>query len=68
MCYALSMNRRSTNLHSTPSADADIEQFLSDNRDEIAAKLSAAREEIERGEAAPLEPLDELLRAARAAR
>ncbi len=45
--------------------DADIDRFLADNHDEVAAKLAAARDEIVRGEAVPLEPLDGLLAAAR---
>ena len=51
-----------------PDTDADIDQFLADSHDDIAAKLAAGREQIARGEAAPLEPLDALLRDARAAR
>ena len=46
-------------------ADADIDRFLSAHHDEIAAQLAAGRGQIARGEAAPLEPLDELLRDAR---
>jgi hypothetical protein len=45
--------------------DADIDQFLAGNHDEIAAKLEAARVSIERGEARDLEPLEELLADAR---
>jgi len=48
--------------------DADIERFLTENRTDVAAKLAAGREQIARGEAAPLEPLDALLRDARAKR
>ncbi len=48
--------------------DADIDRFLVDSHDDIAAKLAAGREQIARGEAAPLEPLDALLRDARAGR
>lgn len=47
--------------------DADIDQFMVDHHDEVAAKLAAGREQIARGEASPLEPLDALLRDARAA-
>lgn len=64
------MNAKVTNAQraALPDADADIDQFLIDNHDAIAAKLAAGREQIARGEAAPLEPLDALLRDARAAR
>lgn len=48
--------------------DADIDRFLIDNHDDVAAKLAAGREQVARGEAAPLEPLETLLRDARAAR
>ena len=47
--------------------DADIDQFMVDHHDEVAAKRAAGREQIARGEASPLEPLDALLRDARAA-
>jgi len=40
--------------------------FLTAHQREIEAKLAAARAQIARGEARPLEPLDELLQAARA--
>ena len=51
-----------------PDTDADIDRFLADSLDNIAAKLAAGREQIARGDAAPLEPLYTLLREARAAR
>ena len=51
-----------------PDTDADIDRFLIDNHDDVAAKLAAGREQVARGEAAPLEPLETLLRDARAAR
>ncbi|MFN9848995.1 MAG: hypothetical protein ACK56C_11535 [Alphaproteobacteria bacterium] len=51
-----------------PDTDADIDQFLADNFDDVAAKLAAGRAQIARGEATPLEPLDTLLRDARAGR
>ncbi len=50
----------------TPETEADIDDFLAEHHDEIAAKLDEARAEVARGEAAPLEALAELLRAARA--
>lgn len=64
------MNAKATNLQraALPDSDADIDQFLVDNHEDIAAKLAAGRQQIARGEAAPLEPLDALLRDARAAR
>jgi len=52
----------------TPDTDADIDQFLAEHHDEVAAKLAAGRDQIARGEAAPLEPLDVLLGEARAGR
>jgi uncharacterized lipoprotein NlpE involved in copper resistance len=45
---------------------ADAASFLIAHQGEIEAKLAAAREQIARGEARPLEPLDALLLAARA--
>lgn len=51
-----------------PDTDADIDQFLADNFNDVAAKLAAGRAQVIRGEAAPLEPLDTLLRDARAGR
>ena len=45
--------------------EADIDGFLSENRDYVAAKLEAAREEIARGEVSALEPLEDLLAEAR---
>jgi hypothetical protein len=51
-----------------PDTDADIDRFLIDNHRDIAAKLAAGREQVARGEAAALEPLDDLLRDARASR
>ena len=52
----------------TPDTDDDIDRFLAERHDEVAAKLAAGREQILRGEAAPLEPLDVLLRQARSGR
>ena len=70
MCYTVGMNAKTTNVQrvALPGTDADIDQFLADNFDDVAAKLAAGREQLTRGEAAPLEPLDTLLRTARAAR
>jgi hypothetical protein len=64
------MNAKATNAQRAPlpDTDADIDQFLARNHDDVAAKLAAGREQVARGEAAPLEPLDALLRDARAAR
>ena len=42
--------------------DEDIEQFLKDNHDEVAAMLQEAEDSIARGDVAPLEPLPVLLR------
>lgn len=49
-----------------PETDADIDQFLTDNLEHVAAKLAAGRDQVARGEATSLEPLDTLLRDARA--
>lgn len=64
------MNAKATSAQraALPDTDADIDQFLAHNHDDIAAKLAAGREQVARGEAAPMEPLDALLRDARAAR
>lgn len=64
------MNAKATNAQRAvlPDGDADIDRFAADNHDDIAAKLAAGREQIARGDAAPLEPLDVLLHDARAAR
>lgn len=58
------MNAKATNMQraALPDVDADIDQFLVDHHDDVAAKLAAGREQIARGEASPLEPLDALLR------
>ena len=48
--------------------DADIDQFLADNHDYIEAKLAEARDQIARGEARPIEPLESFLRKARGTR
>lgn len=45
--------------------DVELDRYLAENHDEIEAKLDEAREEIAAGRAAPLEPLPDLLRAAR---
>lgn len=70
MCYTVGMNAKATHVQraALPDADADIDQFLADNLGDVAAKLAAGREQVRRGEAAPLEPLDALLRDARTAR
>ncbi len=46
-------------------SDAELERNLAARHTEIEAKLQAARASIARGEAAPLERLDVLLRDAR---
>jgi hypothetical protein len=53
---------------SPQNAEADIDLFLADHHDAVVEKLAAGRAEIMNGEATPLEPLDELLRDARAGR
>lgn len=64
------MSAKTTNTQRTAlsDTDADIDQFLTEHHDEVAAKLRAARDQIARGEAMPLESLDVLLRDARAVR
>ncbi|WP_337188375.1 hypothetical protein [Phenylobacterium sp.] len=64
------MNLKATSVRRTPlqDADGDIDRFLVDNHDDVAAKLAAGRQQIGQGEAEPLEPLDVLLRDARTAR
>ena len=64
------MTARANNVQKAalPDTDAEIDQFLADNFDDVAAKLAAGRAQIARGEATPLEPLDMLLRDARAGR
>jgi len=54
-----------TTIQRAPDTDADIDRFLAEHHDAVAAKLAAGRDEIARGDAAPLEPLDALLREAR---
>ncbi|WP_397403994.1 hypothetical protein [Phenylobacterium sp.] len=64
------MTARANNVQKAalPDTDAEIDQFLADNFDDLAAKLAAGRAQVTRGEATPLEPLDMLLRDARAGR
>lgn len=64
------MTARANNVQKAalPDTDAEIDQFLADNFDDVAAKLAAGRAQVTRGEATPLEPLDMLLRDARAGR
>ncbi len=57
---------RTTNAPLTADVEADVEGFLADHHDEIRVKLAEAQEEIARGEAVPLEPLETLLGDARA--
>lgn len=60
--------KATTSRAAAPDSDSDIDQFLADNHDDVAAKLTVGRDQIARGEAVPLEPLETLLRDARAAR
>lgn len=46
-------------------SDADLDRYLAEHHDSVAAKLAKARASIAQGEAAPLEPLPVLLREAR---
>lgn len=64
------MSAKIANLQRTaePDTEADIDRFLAERHHEIAAKLAAGREQVAGGDVAPLEPLDQLLRDARAAR
>ena len=69
MCWTVDMNGKASGPQQGLSdTDADIDRFLADSHDDIAAKLAAGRGQIARGDAAPLEPLDVLLRDARATR
>jgi len=47
------------------SEEDELEEFIRTHRDEINSKLEEARKSIAAGKVAPLEPLPELLRAAR---
>jgi len=47
------------------ATDAETERYLVEHHDEVEAKLDEARAEVAAGKAAPLEPLADLLRAAR---
>jgi hypothetical protein len=51
-----------------PEIDAVIDRFLTDQHESVAARLAAARAQILSGQATPLEPLEDLLHAARAGR
>ncbi|MCI3134601.1 hypothetical protein [Phenylobacterium aquaticum] len=62
------MSSKSTSAHRTVAPDADLDVFVAAHHDEIAAQLAVGRDEVLRGEATPLEPLEDLLRDARAAR
>ncbi len=62
------MGAKATITQPTTVLDADIDRHLAANHDEDAAALAIGREEIARGEAVPLEPLDELLAGYRAKR
>ncbi|HVY33921.1 MAG TPA: hypothetical protein VG960_05820 [Caulobacteraceae bacterium] len=46
-------------------SDQEMDRALADQRDEIDAKLKQARDEMVRGEVAPLEPLHVFLHEAR---
>ena len=60
-CYPPAMGAKAKITQPTTVLDAEIDRHLAANHDEIAAALAIGREEIARGEAVPLEPLDELL-------
>lgn len=64
MCYSAAMSAKA-NIQTAANTDADIDRFLAHHHDEVAAKLAAARDQIARGDAAPLEPLEALLSEAR---
>ena len=68
MCYACLVNAKATLTATAAHADPDLDfdRFLLENHDDVAAKLAAGREQVARGEATPLEPLETLLRDARA--
>jgi hypothetical protein len=54
--------------HGSPDPDVEIERFVAEHHEEIAAKLAAGRDQIRRGEMAPLGSLEDLLLEARAVR
>jgi hypothetical protein len=60
--------KATTSRAAAPDSDADIDQFLADHHEDVAAKLATGRDQLARGEAVPLESLEILLRDARAAR
>ena len=70
LCYSGGVSTKTTNSarEAVPDSDADIDRFLVEHHADVAAKLAAARGQVAGGEAAPLEPLEELLREARARR
>ncbi len=45
--------------------DAQMDAYFRENRDAINAKLQEAMDDIARGDVSPMEPLSELLKAAR---
>ncbi len=59
------MTAKSVNLRRAAEPDADLDQFVVQHHAEVAAKLAAARDELAGGQGQPLEPLEELLSAAR---
>jgi len=54
--------------NAAPEIEADIDRFLTDQHEAVAARLAVAREQTLSGHATPLEPLKDLLHAARAGR
>ena len=66
MCYAGVVNVKAAHVPMAADADVDLDRFMLENHDDIAAKLAAGRAQVARGEASPLEPLETLLRDARA--
>ena len=65
MCQSACMGAKPRLTQPTTVLDADIYRHLAANHDEIAAALAIGREEIARGDVAPL---DELLAGYRAKR
>lgn len=59
------MSAKSANARRPDDQDADLDNFVAEHHIEIAAKLADARAELAAGNGEPLEPLEDLLAAAR---
>lgn len=61
----MSPQRKDHNLLDESGSEDEIEGYLSDHHESIAAKLAAARKSVAEARTAPMEPLSVLLREAR---